>query len=43
MNHAQTAIPHPFAYRDLDECLMLIDGYVEEIERMKVIAYMGHL
>lgn len=33
----------PFAYRDLDECLMLIDGYVEEISRFKVIGYMGHL
>jgi RNA-splicing ligase RtcB len=33
----------PFAYRDLDECLMLIDGYVEEVSRFKVIAYMGHL
>ena len=33
----------PFAYRDLDECLMLIDGYVEEVARFKVVAYMGHL
>jgi RNA-splicing ligase RtcB len=33
----------PFAYRDLDECLMLIDGYVEEISRFKVVGYMGHL
>jgi release factor H-coupled RctB family protein len=33
----------PFAYRDLDECLMLIDGYVEEVSRFKVIGYMGHL
>jgi hypothetical protein len=33
----------PFAYRDLDDCLMLIDGYVEEVARFKVVAYMGHL
>lgn len=33
----------PFAYRDLEECLMLIDGYVEEVSRFKVIGYMGHL
>ena len=33
----------PFAYRDLDECLMLIDGYVEEISRFRVVGYMGHL
>lgn len=33
----------PFAYRDLDECLMLIDGYVEEVSRFSVIGYMGHL
>lgn len=33
----------PYAYRDLDECLALIDGYVEEIDRFAVGAYMGHL
>lgn len=33
----------PFAYRDLDECLKLLEGYVEEIERFAVIGYMGHL
>jgi release factor H-coupled RctB family protein len=33
----------PYAYRDLEECLMLINGYVEEITRFRVIAYMGHL
>lgn len=33
----------PFAYRDLDECLMLLDGYVETIERFSVVAYLGHL
>jgi RNA-splicing ligase RtcB len=33
----------PFAYRNLDDCLLLIDGYVEEISRFKVVAYMGHL
>jgi RNA-splicing ligase RtcB len=33
----------PFAYRDLDACLPLLDGYVQEIERFSVVAYMGHL
>ena len=33
----------PYAYRDLEECLTLIEGYVEEVARFGVIAYMGHL
>jgi RNA-splicing ligase RtcB len=33
----------PYAYRDLDECLGLLAGYVVETERFSVIAYMGHL
>jgi len=33
----------PYAYRDLDSCLGLLDGYIEEVERFSVIAYMGHL
>ena len=33
----------PFAYRDLDECLGLIEGYVAEEKRFAVIGYMGHL
>ncbi len=33
----------PYAYRDLDECLMLIDDYVEPVARFKVIGYMGAL
>lgn len=33
----------PYAYRDLDECLELIQGYVEVVERFAVVAYMGHL
>jgi tRNA-splicing ligase RtcB len=33
----------PFAYRDMGECLSLIDGYVEIIARFGVVAYMGHL
>lgn len=32
-----------YAYRDLDECLALIEGYVTEEARFAVIAYMGHL
>lgn len=33
----------PYAYRDLDKCLELLQEYIEEIERFSVIAYMGHL
>ncbi len=33
----------PYAYRDLDACLALIDGYVTEVARFAVVAYMGHL
>jgi RNA-splicing ligase RtcB len=33
----------PYAYRDLEECLTLITGYVEEVTRFGVVAYMGHL
>lgn len=31
----------PFAYRELEVCLSLIDDYVEEIRRFSVVAYMG--
>lgn len=33
----------PFAYRDLDECLSLINGFVEVVHRFAVVGYMGHL
>jgi len=33
----------PYAYRNLEECLALIDGYVEEVARFAVVGYMGHL
>lgn len=33
----------PFAYRDLDECLQLIQDYVEPVTRYAVVGYMGHL
>jgi hypothetical protein len=33
----------PFAYRDLDECLALIDGFVVVVQRFAVVGYMGHL
>ena len=32
-----------FAYRDLDECLLLLDDFVEVQQRYRVLAYMGHL
>ena len=33
----------PYAYRDLDRCLELLDDYIEPVERFALIAYMGHL
>lgn len=33
----------PDAYRNLDECLSLINQYVEEVARFQVVGYMGHL
>lgn len=33
----------PFAYRDLDECLMLISEYIDVVSRFSVVGYMGHL
>lgn len=33
----------PYAYRDLDECLALLDGYVTPVTQFAVIGYMGHL
>lgn len=33
----------PYAYRDLDDCLAMIAGYVEEVDRLTPFAYMGHL
>jgi len=33
----------PFAYRNLDECLALIDEYIEVVKRFGVVGYMGHL
>ena len=33
----------PFAYRDLDDCLSLIQGYVDKVKRFSIIAYAGHL
>jgi len=43
LNPATLRTEGPYAYRDLDECMMLIDGYVEPVDRFSVIAYMGHL
>ena len=33
----------PFAYRDLDECLKLIEPYADVVERFAVVGYMRHL
>lgn len=33
----------PYAYRDLDACLQLLDGYVRPLQRYSVVGYLGHL
>ena len=33
----------PFAYRDLDECMALIQDYLDMVVRFGVVGYMGHL
>ena len=33
----------PYAYRNLEECMALVAGYVEELRRFAVVGYMGHL
>jgi RNA-splicing ligase RtcB len=33
----------PFAYRNLDECMALIEDYVDVVQRFAVVGYMGHL
>ena len=43
VNDSSLRTDGPFAYRDLDECMSLIDGDVEQVTRFSVIGYMGHL
>ena len=43
LSNASLRTERPFAYRDLDECMALVAGFVEEVERFSVIAYAGHL
>ncbi|MEO0558224.1 MAG: RtcB family protein [Bacteroidota bacterium] len=43
LTNASLRTDGPFAYRDLDACLSLLDGFIEEVERFAVIGYMGHL
>jgi len=33
----------PYAYRDLEPCLDVLSGYIEEVERFEVVGYIGHL
>jgi RNA-splicing ligase RtcB len=33
----------PFAYRDLDACMAMIEDYVDVVVRFAVVGYMGHL
>lgn len=43
VDNASLRTDGPFAYRDLDECMSLIEDYVEPVTRFSVIGYMGHL
>lgn len=43
VSNASLRTEGPYAYRDLDECLGLLQGYVVEEGRLAVVAYMGHL
>mgnify|MGYP006273680595 CR=1 FL=1 len=43
VSNASLRTDGPFAYRDLDDCLALLDPYIEVVERFSVIGYMGHL
>lgn len=43
VNDSSLRTDGPFAYRDLDECMALIDDYVEPVTRFSVVGYMGHL
>lgn len=42
VNDSSLRTDGPFAYRDLDECMSLIDDYVDPVTRYSVIGYMGH-
>jgi RNA-splicing ligase RtcB len=43
IDNASLRTDGPFAYRDLDDCMSLINEYVEPVTRFRVIGYMGHL
>lgn len=43
LSNASLTTEGPFAYRDIDDCMALIAGFVEEVERFSVVAYAGHL
>ena len=43
VSRASLTTEGPFAYRGMDDCLSLLDGFVEVVERFKVVGYIGHL
>jgi len=43
LSNASLTTEAPLAYRDIDDCLTLVRGYVEEVKRFSVVAYAGHL
>jgi RNA-splicing ligase RtcB len=43
LDNASLRTEGPYAYRELDDCMALVDGYVEPVARFGVVGYMGHL
>ncbi|MFH0925249.1 MAG: RtcB family protein [bacterium] len=43
MSNASITTEGPYAYRNLEDCLLMIKQYIEEVERFSVVAYAGHL
>jgi RNA-splicing ligase RtcB len=43
MDVASLRTEGPFAYRDLDSCLKLLTPYIEVLDRLQVVGYMGRL
>lgn len=43
LDNASLRTEGPYAYRALDDCLALVQGYVDEVARFGVVGYMGHL
>jgi RNA-splicing ligase RtcB len=43
IHNASLRTEGPFAYRDLDACLSLLEGCIDVLDRYAVVGYLGHL